>query len=280
MSEKATLRIRFSMNQNTGKTVNTLGFQRVGQRFAAAVVREVGLRVAEDQYRKLVGETRREIAREVEQEIQNIARLYARHVPGRGGVRNTSISLQSQTLRDGSPVASGWATFPPWKPLADSTVRRKGHSRFFQDRNNLAATMRKGSVWMESFGPIQVSVSKIRTQQTDPGNLYKDRGSHSQHFVVGRISVFALSKITPAMLPELAGGVSSGGGRAAGLVDLISDSKARVKIGGWNRSGQGAYRPSLEPFLAFALTRSIPQAIFTRIKNRGANDRNGTRRLL
>lgn len=270
MSEKAMLRIRFNLNQRKGTAENTRSFQRAGQQFAAAIVRQVGLRAADDMYRNLVGKIRAEIANDVRQEIQNIAMLYTQWVVGRSGQRDNLITLRAQTT-----ATEAAAKFGTWKPLSNDTIRRKGHASFFEDRGNFRTQMNKASVWEKSFGPISVKVHRTKgnVEHINPETLYKDAGGH---FSVARVSVFALGKITPAMLPELATGKSAyhdySGGRAAGLVDLVDAGDAKLKIGNWGRNRMGAYRPTLEPFLGFVLTRAIPAAVARRIIPKGTEN--------
>lgn len=269
MSQKATLRIRFNLNQRTSEVSNHRSWQRAGTEFASVIIREVGLRVAEDRFHQVSREIRKEIAGDVQREINNAATLYCRHVIGRSGQRNNALTLHAATTDTQGP-----AVFGRWKPLADSTVERKGHARFFLDRGRLKSEIGTADAWAKSFGAIRIEVSRIasNTGRIRTASLYKDQGAKGTHFGVARIKVFALGKINSSMLPELATGRPAYGNytRDAGLADLIQGD-AKFKIGGWNRSGAGAYRPSLEPFLAFALTRSIPAAVLRRVKMRNGD---------
>lgn len=279
MSEKATLRIRFNLNQRTGKEENHRQWQRASQQFSSVVINQVGLRLVEEEYRKLVGQIRREIVTDVNKEIVNITKLYTQYAMGRTGVRNRSVNLTARMTPE-----SATASFGDWKPLAAETVRRKGHSNFFRDTGRLKFLMRLPQVWTQAFGPVEVTVTKNSSNNRPIAaeSLYKDTGTKGAHFKVANISVKAMGRITSEMLPELLTGKfgnSGHNGRATGLLNLLDavDPRLKQELGNWNRSGSGAYRPTLEPFLAFALGRAIPKAVVRRIQQRnGKSSRTST----
>lgn len=271
MSQKAKFNIQFNLNQKVGAAQNRRNFDTAARTFIGTVVRDVGLRVVEERYKALAGQIRHELKTDVEQEVENIARLYIRHIVGRSGVRERSITLKAQTTE-----TQGFAAFPKWEPLHKRTIARKGHSNFFLNKRGLPSQMRAGKFWQESFGPISVRVHRTKSNVTaeSAGRLFRDGGSYRAHFSVARIEVFSLGKITPAMLGQ-------GSGRDSGLLDLLPGGRdsVRVKLGGWNKSGNGHYRPSLEPFLSFALTRAIPAAVSRRIETGNGRYPNGALRV-
>lgn len=279
MSEKPTFRIRFNLNQRTGAAENSRNVHRAGQQFTSVIIREVGLEASERAYRKLTKTIRSELRQDIEQEIENIARFYTQIVIGRSGVRNRSHTITAQTTE-----TQGAIVFGPWKPLSENTIKRKGHSNFFRDRRGLAAQVNRGAFWTENFGPINIRIDRIRSEGPLGVRPYASgfSGKDAVHFSVARIKVSALGKITSAMVPELATGrLGYGGynGRETGLMDLIGDQETRLKLANWGRDKKGAYRPSLEPFLGFVLTRAIPQAVFRRIKDRRGNYPGGVREI-
>jgi hypothetical protein len=273
MSEKPSLRIRFNLNQRTGAESNAQVLQKAGANFRATVIQKVGLRAAENKYIQLKREIRREIAGDVQREIANIAKLYTRHAVGRPGGRNRVITLRAATTPETGP-----ALFGLWKPLAASTVARKGHSKHFQDSGRLGFIMGVKQVWEEAFGPVVVRISKLdNSKPIADASLYKDQGD-KHHFKVAEISVAAMGRVTAEMLPELNTnpvqlGRSTHNGREKGLLNLLDsvDPNLKQRLGNWGRSGKGSYRPTLEPFLAFAIGRAIPQAVFRRIKMRNSD---------
>ena len=272
MSQKATLRLRFVLNQATGKKDNKQAMQRAGSEFAAVIVRQVGLVAAEERYKELTQSIKAELYRDVQQEVERIAYYYNRYVVGRAGIRDRAITLKGQTTTVREDMKFG-----KWEPLAKSTVRRKKHSRFFEDKKNLREQTQAGHVWEDAFGPIQIRVVRTKSGLVDLGGArpYRGLGARGRNnFSVARIEVFALGKITAAMLPDLATGVPAQSGytdqaRRAGMLDMLPGGKngLRYKLANWGRqSGVDApYRPSLEPFLSFVLTRAIPRAVQSRI---------------
>ena len=265
MAKKATLRIQFNLNQRTGVSKDSEAVHRGLSNFKSIIIHEVGLQTAEIKHAKIKREIRQEIAADVHREVANIAKLYARHVIGRSGIRNRTVNLTASTTS-----VEGVAVFGKWKPLSSQTVARKGHANFFRERGQLGLIMSDPKVWEHAFGPVQVRVTKLfNSPKLSP---YKKDG---EHFKVASISVSALGRITSGMLPELLSGKlgsTTHRGRSAGLLNLLdaADPSLKFELGNWNRSGSGDYRPSLEPFLAFALTKAIPQAVFQRIRDKGA----------
>lgn len=290
MSQKATPRLRFVLNHRKKMTGQIQDWQRAKRDFALAVVQEVGLHETEAHYRDYVNHTRRTVAQDIQREIDHAAKLYAKHVIGRAGQRDRTLELTAKTTEE-----TGTARFGPWKPLAKSTTDRKGHSLFFLHGRrasrsftgpvkNLRNQVGRGGVWTDTFGPVRVEITRTRADSIKAADLYKygRRGDVGATFSFAHIKVFAMGRITSSMIPELSLSASQRIGvqryemtrkkntlgypdynREAGLAAMLPGD-AKFKVGGWTRSGKGAYRPSLEPFLAFALTRSIPAAVFRR----------------
>lgn len=274
MAKKATLIIKVHMNRDSGQRSRQQVWQRAGAQFSAAVVSQVALEVTRERFRALAAVVRKEIERDVQREIDNIAWLYSRHAIGRAGVRNRTFGIKARTTD-----TMGRINFGRWARLSPDTIRQKGHSSFFLNRGDLGLEMRNPKKWTASFGPIRVELKQTHSGLTglEPERVYKSdaAGGSTSTFSYARITVFAMGKITSAMIPELADQSFDGTrgfprtgqdnySRRGGLAAMMPDD-VKFKIGGWSRTGTGHYRPSLEPFLAFALTRSIPAAVHRRL---------------
>jgi hypothetical protein len=124
----------------------------------------------------------------------------------------------------------------------------------------------RADVWETIFGPI--SVRFFRARQLTPQDAMAGINAGRQKRMkvqIGSIHVRALGRITPQMLP----GYTSGTIRAstqgnASLIGLISayDRELGYRMGVMRN---GVYRPTIEPFLGFFLTRALPHAVMTRL---------------
>jgi hypothetical protein len=133
--------------------------------------------------------------------------------------------------------------------------------------------MKQAQTWIHAFGPIQVKVIQTtgleKPLDEQLGGI-GGQGTDKQVFAAARIEVRALTSITPEMIPALLSGHLSGGypnGKQSGLINLIASSQSSPQLA--YRLGGGRhvpYRATTEPFLAFVLTRSIPNAVFSRIE--------------
>src|SRR3546814_64616 len=198
-------------------------------------------------------------------------RIMIGHERGPGGGRLT-------------PAADGYSgkAFVPgqmvsWTPRSPKYLARKrralGHTRWLDGWTGyLGRTLGKGSEWTDIFGPIRVAVrpgksSGYDTSRRAPalgGHLYRPTdGSKEVRVHIGSVEVTALERITVAMLRSYSKSGVPAAVAAAGYEELAH-----------HLAGPSYYRPSLEPFLDFVLTRSIPHAVKRRVEM-GLNDRIG-----
>lgn len=115
------------------------------------------------------------------------------------------------------------------------------------------------------FGGISVTFHKAKDQKQQV-QATLDRGGKKMRLLLGTVYVKALGRLTPSMLPALATGqISSPSHPSSSYLDLIAsyDEGLAYRMGVMRN---GIYRPTLEPFLGFFLTRSLPHAVNERIK--------------
>ena len=150
----------------------------------------------------------------------------------------------------------------------------------------MKSQMMSGQNWIKMFGPISVQVKRQRSysaSDTASANARRDimtnlnrkplalPGGDVVRLGVARIEVRALGRITPGSLSR-----PSKKSHMIGLV-MKHDEELAHRL-----AGRGPYRPTLEPFLEFVLTRAVPGAVLKRIElgleKRGKQSAGRTRR--
>lgn len=292
MSQKSTLRIRFRYNQQTTTLSDSKAIQRAGRSFAQSIAEDVGLVYAEEAYKSLKKNVQTTLHRDVQQEIEHVARQFKKFIIGSEansrtmrGELSTAVTTSRGYALDGSPLSNQPVGGRSWVPRKKRYLREKmtdvGHQRWFDHSGYLGKVMNRGSLWANAFGPIQVRVTRTAPVSSQGGVAQAGRREISSDgakvfgqkstglFSVARIEASAFGKITPAMLPALiTGNVNApipDDGRKTGLIGLLGNVSrpAAYRLGG---GPNVPYRATLEPFLAFAITRAIPTAVFNRIQ--------------
>lgn len=303
-----TLRLRFRFNQQSGRAFQQKVPQKAANNFAAAIIESVGLEYAEKYYDDLKTKISTTMSDDVRKEVEHIARQYKKFIVGseanqrstRGELTSFAATegqtaLNSQGLKSFNIGGSRWASRN--RQYLSDKMKKKSHQRWFEYDGVLGEAMRKGSVWLSIFGPISIKVIRTKSVSVKEGSrkrveepldfngltrsvrtakLFGESGVGK--FSVARIEVRALGRVTPAMLPALVSGKADApipaDGRKTGLLNLVT-AYDRSLAHGLGSGQQVPYRPTLEPFLAFALTRSIPSAVFNRVAQ-GLNQRDLT----
>lgn len=288
---KTTIRYRFVFNrrQKTGGIVQ--GGSRGGsENFSRVIIRDVAFRVADDDLKKIVSQLQSRIRLDVLRELQWTATLFMKNIIGVGGrMRGPSgvMSMKAephpsvgQTYMSTRSLTGEWPARSP-KYLAS----RKGNA-WFRDKGRVLSALKNADTWTSAFGPISVGVKahtrgvgakRAKGMSTVPtGTKYA-----GERVRLATIRVDALTRITPAMLPALAGGsLASSGLRARkdGLLSMLGPDIA-YRLGG--NPKYVPYRPTIQPFLAYFLTRSMPSAVLGRLeqglKGKYLNDGRGSR---
>lgn len=266
------------------------------QNTARAILERVTLQYADGMYDQVRKDVQYQLERDLRAELWHIGALFRRHIIGLGGRLNRPTGFIDTITKGGGappkmPIASG---LPSWAPRSAKYLRTKrqavGHIRWFDNTgwnaqtNDLryarivaksgegpddAGLLRESftyDAWETLFGPISVAFRRARKLEPSDavGNIaVKGKRLRTQ---IGTIYVRALGKITPNMLPGYTSGTvrASASGNPA-LMDVIAKTDPRLayRLGTMRN---GVYRPTLEPFLGYYLTRSIPWAVQRRIE--------------
>jgi hypothetical protein len=274
------------------------GLVKARQRYAntaRAILERVTLQYAEGMFDEMKKDIQYQLAKDVRLELEHIAGLFRRHIIGYSGRRTAPTgTLSTVTKGSDAPTRLISAGLPAWAPRNAQYLKTKrqatGHIRWFDNTGWNAATndLRFARVanktgdgpdspgllkekmtrdgWEQLFGPISVSFRRARKlAPTDGVGSIAAKGKNLK-VQIGSIYVRALGKIEPHMLP----GYTSGTIRASAagnprLMDVIAKTDRRLayRLGTMRN---GVYRPTLEPFLGFFLTKSIPFAVQRRIE--------------
>jgi len=287
--DKSFVRLRFSFGASEVK-----GRQRY-ENTAAYIAGKVAIAYADDVWEKAKATLADRIQQDVERELVHTAYLFRRHINGLGGSRS---GVLTSAVGGAQPLALSSA-LPPWAPRGAVYLERKAAAgagkRWF---NNTGWRARRGQsaeyprdpgrlvqeinsgLFERAYGPIKVTI--VRNNRTTPNDaagfiaLGKKKDMHVQ---VASIRVSALRRINPGILPTLRTGNFSGVENPA-IPRMIYSSgvpfaaQIAQRLGPTSRGryvpgGTGVYRPTLEPFIGYFLTRSIPAAVGARIKQGG-----------
>lgn len=289
MTVKNTLRIRFTFNRATrSSSTEQVQLTRKTDSFASTVINNVGVEVARGRYQELKSEIQSKLKPSIDREIQHLAKLYNKFIVGSqriGGTLTTKVMGEESTA-GGVQLAKERvnlrSAIPQWKPLAPSTLRQKAardltRPSWFKFRSGSVGPSyfdaMSGRSWEQMFGPIHVSVQPRGKSDYNLKTTYRQEVKRGEKLRIGvatiRASVFGL--LTPHEVSAIATGrieasQQTGDGRTNGLLEKVQAVSPGLAFRlGNNTSAGHVYRPSLEPFLAFAITRSVPAAVNHRL---------------
>jgi len=277
---RTALRVRFVLRN--GGAFETRSRQTIGKAFASAVVNDLTFRAAEGQFEEIRSRIQASFLKDARRELTHLAALYRRHIIGSArskgrptGMLGYALPPSDTGVGDDDDAIAIASTLPDWAPLSKKYLREKGRNNWsaarFSARGNLAKNMRAETL-IQAFGPIRVSVR--RNLRSAPPKAATFNFDGKAKINVATVRVFALTFITPSMLPGLRSAnpfeVKIGDGGNYGLRNLmrtnVGDEFANSVSGFSARETGSRYRPTIEPFLTFYLTRSIPNALALRIE--------------
>lgn len=287
--EKSAVVLRFRFGE---------GLVKARQRYdntARAIMERVTINYAEGMYETMRERVQARIREDVQAELRHMALLFRRHIIGAAGTRLTpSGMLDTVSKGENPPRMAISSALPAWAPRNAEYLRQKrlatggigwfDNRRWRQNDTDLRYASRvprtgqpydqpgllfqsmRDFVWEAMFGPISVRFFRMRKLEPTDARSGISAGRQKRMKVqIGSIQVRALGKITPGMLP----GYTTGTIRASsignpGLIQLVSayDPQLGYRLGTMRN---GVYRPTLEPFLGFFLTRAIPHAVTARL---------------
>lgn len=281
------INLRFVFNRKTGAQQREI--IRGTSRFVA---REVAILSSNSLWDIVVSRIKTRLVRDGNREIAAIAQQYKRYIIGANG-QNSGVTGKLESAagdEHGLPVSQRLNL--RWAPRSEDYMMRKisqvGHERWFEHGEGLKRgvpnpvsgelqnAMGRTGTWTRAFGPVGVRVTRRSRDLQGSGfetarKLDVGRGltyaSEVSRLSIGTVTVSAFGRITPTMLSAMAPGGTSGtypDGRDTGLIGLLPASIA-YRLGG-NRQ-YVPYRATLEPFLEFFLTRSLPNAVTRRLED-------------
>lgn len=267
---KSRIQIRFFINMGTGNSRNATT-KRSLNAAASTIVQNVAFGYADGYRDYLMQDVSKRMSRDVFAEIANAAAKYKRLVIGATGKQTRMRMGELKTAAEGGPSANP-SSGVSWAPRNAKYLARKqrelGHTNWFSAWTRyMGNTLGKGQNWVEIFGPVKVAVTGGKSSGFSGavaphlgGRNYGPRAKEAQNAAkirihIGSISVTALERITPAMLSAQSKLGIPAVVAAAGYEELAH------RLG-----GRGPYRPTLEPFLEFVLTRAIPYAVRKRVQ--------------
>lgn len=244
------------------------------------VAQQIAIAYAEDTWQGVQNTLKERIAEDVRVELNNLNRLFRDHIIGAAGTR-TSPAGRLTTVTKGSdrPSASIASMLPAWAPRGAEYLDRKkkalGDTRWFDNSGwtrrpapadggllrssfPVSAGFGRGSdVWENMFGPIGVRVVRRNAEADASLKAATSRGKTTR-IQVASIYVTALGKIDLNMLNAYRNDNDNDG-----LMRVVAETDRALAV---RLAGRGPYRPTLEPFLDFFLTRALPHAVNERIK--------------
>lgn len=285
------VRIRFVVGKSAGGERSAAERSRS---FASAIARDVAIRASDDAFREVKKAIAASFQRDAKRELTYLMSLYRRHIVGAGATRAQPSGMLRYAL-EASDTDVGFDdenyaiadSLPAWAPRSPAYLRRKRRQGWSQGWWSARGDLSRGltaDVLLQAYGPIRVSVIRD-TRETErvalpglPGRFAGDRlrtNTEADTHIklnVATIRVYAMQQITPSMLPALATGVpdtmnsdspSRGRRFLAPLYAVNPDIYYRLSQTSYNTH---RYRPTLEPFLAWYLTRAIPNALALRLQ--------------
>jgi len=288
----ATLNFRFRSN-NQSKDFGNEEIRTFSDSYARIVVNQILISASDKAFQSAKSNLTKNVRAAVGREIAQLAFMVSRFLVqphNATGPRGTITSLEANTSNQAR--ANRWITNRfqleksgvHWRKRSFNYLMWKGKKYGQEDwwtlKGSLQRSVSKSSFYTENFGPISVQfvrnteLSKSGRSVDSQGNLIDSlkgknitqtgRGRTSATAHVGTIIVSVMGKISASMLPALASGSPEGGATPTGsarLTSLIGDSDVRNKL-----TGRGEYRPVLEPFLAYYLTRAIPNTVYRQVE--------------
>lgn len=279
MAVKNTLRIRFTFNRSSNASAESVNLRHKTDKFASIVVKDAAVEFAKGKYSNLRSQIRSDIEPIMKKELNHLARQYLQFIVGKqriGGTITSSVKdsfVHTSGHRNPAESVQLRDVLPPWKALSKN-YSKKDKPNWFKYKGTIDGSDISGVAWEQMFGPVSVSVQPAKNTGQGSSVIYR-QGSTKVRVGVATIRATVFGQLTPSMVAALADGNMSkdrqtADGRTSGLLDKVYAKNPQLAWRLGHNSAPGhVYRPSLEPFLAFAVTRSIPAAVSAKLVQRG-----------
>lgn len=290
--ESFVLNFRFMGNAQSGQAIRPTGANQARDargrftsldNFARVMVQDVALNTATRTYNLAKQNLEANIKTEVAREISRMAKMIGKFVVQPGNARGPkglvtsaqqTISAQARSLWGNKNVLyyDVGSSDARWKQRSKSYMGWKKKNNYPEDWWSMKGELRKAlsqEALYQELGPVSVTFTKGGNEPTG-GNIKQTTsgrsGKVSATYQIGQVSVAVFGRITPAMLPSIMDTFSGGVGEVTPgsgpyLPSLFKDEDVKNKL---LHGSADTYRPVIEPFVSYYLTRAIPNAIFNR----------------
>ena len=247
------------------------GGKKPGAREAlGAAVENVGFKAARNRQRRLKANLQRDFAPLVERELQDMAKKISVMAIGLANPNNPPPGV----LRIDGPISAAmagqagpmtvasmtglWAART--KPYMKWKLRKYRTRKWFKNTGELQRRLRSSGTYRSAYGPVSIKFTPTSLTGRTSGlsTLGRSSGGQSTNIMIGRLEVNPLRRITAGDLP----GIGEVARYNARLMNPLADSIEK-KLSG----RKGKYRPVLEPFLTYYLTRRIPNAVYRKLED-------------
>lgn len=238
-------------------------------RAITTAVNNVGVRVARNRQRKLQANVQRDFAPVVERELLDMARSVARMGIGLANFNNPPPGVLSITGRISRPMIGNSAPMSissmtgAWAVRTDTYMRwkmRKHRTRkWFYNTGSLQRQMGKVGVYRSAYGPMSIKFTPTSlTGAARVAGIGRSSGGQSNNIMIGRLEVSPLRRLRLSDLP----GIGQQAGYNERLMNPLAAGIRRKLVGRKDK-----YRPVIEPFLTYYMTRRIPNAVYRRLED-------------
>lgn len=232
----------------------------------------VAFRAAKNRQRRLQANLQRDFAPVVERELQQMARDVSRLAIGiNGDSGNTSpTGILSISGRISKPMIGNSGPMSISSMTGQWAARTKAYMRWkmrkyrtrkwFKNTGKLEKSMGRASTYQNAYGPIRIRFTPTNLGYGALSSFGRSSGGQSRNIQIGRLEVTPLRRLRLSDLP----GIGQKADYNPRLLSPFSNSVERKLTG---RPSTVGYRPVIEPFLSYYLTRKIPNAVYRRLED-------------
>lgn len=168
-------------------------------------------------------------------------------------------------------LASGTGPWPSRSPKYLKEKKAKvGHTKWFKSTGALGRTLKDPGTYLAAYGPVRVKYTPAPKGTLSPTAIGISNigtglpGRRTTRITFGKVEVSVLGRITSDMLNDP--GRAQPSPWSTGLFGSLPEEVEKKLL-----NNEESYRPFLEHFLSYYLTRSIPNAVFRRLERVMAN---------
>lgn len=242
------------------------------ERAVNLAIEGVAFRAAKNRQRRLQANIQRDFGPVVERELQQMARDVSRLAIGINGDsgNNSPRGILSISGRISKPMIGNSGPMSIASMTGEWAVRNKAYMKWkmrkyrtrkwFLNSGKMQDQLGKVGTYKNAYGPMSIRFIPTNMGRGALSNLGRSGGGQSTNIQIGRLEVTPLRRLRLSDLP----GLGQPATYSPGLLSGFSTGLQRKLTGHPNTTG---YRPILEPFLTYYLTRKIPNAVYRRLED-------------